>query len=471
MGTLTNGVISTTYKNIVFQKTDNKIYYTNSSDVDTEITTFASAMTLSGLITATLGIKLGNNIVYNSSAEACITLDVDQGVSLEASKVLYVDTVAEKTSANGVVIDSVTCKDGIVKLGSNVIQASDGGATITLDTSDNVTILGDLTVSGGDATLKAANDDGASLLMQADNSDDAGDDWNIRANADQTFTFGNDIASAGSFVNQFTITPHATVSSSYITVPGTIRTTKLEFTDGADAIDIGASGAVGVRGATTFYSSIALNTATNLSIATGETASLDIKQGGTSYLKFDTDATIITAGKLLLLDGNGGPANGAGIDSGSAPIRQYSWIEKLGSVIKTSIYVDLDGLASTTTDLDIIGLAAGGAAYIGAITSAVNGAIFAVKMTCLDTPTTGADEIDLWNADEATMVYDNPIESTSGTEHEIIKDSGAWTTGVTKGATHTITMGSTEYLYLTAGEAGTAAEYGKGKFLIELWGV
>ena len=64
MGTLTDAVISTTYKNLIFQKTDNKIYYTNGSDVDTEITTFATALTLSGLITATAGIKLGNNFIY-----------------------------------------------------------------------------------------------------------------------------------------------------------------------------------------------------------------------------------------------------------------------------------------------------------------------------------------------------------------------------------------------------------------------
>ena len=66
MGTLTDAVISTTYKKLVFQKTDNKIYYTNGSDVDTEITTFASALTLSGLITATAGIKLGNGTIFDS---------------------------------------------------------------------------------------------------------------------------------------------------------------------------------------------------------------------------------------------------------------------------------------------------------------------------------------------------------------------------------------------------------------------
>ena len=65
MGTLSASAISTTYKNVVFQKTDNKFYYTNASDVDTELTTFATAMTFSAKITATLGIELDNNIIYN----------------------------------------------------------------------------------------------------------------------------------------------------------------------------------------------------------------------------------------------------------------------------------------------------------------------------------------------------------------------------------------------------------------------
>ena len=43
--------------------------------------------------------------------------------------------------------------DGKLRLEGNVIQASDGGNTITMDTSDNVTIAGDLTVTGNDLTF------------------------------------------------------------------------------------------------------------------------------------------------------------------------------------------------------------------------------------------------------------------------------------------------------------------------------
>tara|TARA_Y100001973_G_scaffold85856_1_gene128249 strand:- start:1073 stop:2404 length:1332 start_codon:yes stop_codon:yes gene_type:complete len=284
MGTLTDAVISTTYKKLVFQKSDNKIYYTNGSDVDTEITTFASPLTLSGLVTATLGVKLGNNIIYNSDAEACLTLDADQGVSLTAAKVLYVDSIAEKTGANGVSIDSVLLKDGIVKLGGNIIQASDGGATITLDTSDNVAIAGDLTVNGGDATITAANDASASILLQADNSDDAGDDWKIIANSGQTFTIGNDIASAGSFVSLLTITPHATASSSSVTIAG-----DLAISGGNITTALTCDSTLAVTGVTTLSNNLSFSGARDITWT--DASGLEFKDvGGSTYIAFSENA-------------------------------------------------------------------------------------------------------------------------------------------------------------------------------------
>ena len=47
---------------------------------------------------------------------------------------------------------------GSIKVGSNIIQASDGGSTITMDTSDNVTIAGDLTISGDDLKMATNTD-------------------------------------------------------------------------------------------------------------------------------------------------------------------------------------------------------------------------------------------------------------------------------------------------------------------------
>ena len=44
-----------------------------------------------------------------------------------------------------------------IRVGGNVIEASDGGSTITMDTSDNVTVAGDLQVSGNDIKDSGGN--------------------------------------------------------------------------------------------------------------------------------------------------------------------------------------------------------------------------------------------------------------------------------------------------------------------------
>jgi hypothetical protein len=72
-----------------------------------------------------------------------------------------------------------TTISGAITVGGNIIKASDGGSTITMDTSDNVTIGGDLTVNGGDisfpnsanATISVAvtggGTDGRDLTLEA----------------------------------------------------------------------------------------------------------------------------------------------------------------------------------------------------------------------------------------------------------------------------------------------------------------
>ena len=83
----------------------------------------------------------------------------------------------------------------------------------------NITATGDLAVNGGDTTIKKASG-AATLLMQADNSAGAGDDWTISANADHTLSIGNDINSAGTPVTHLEITPNSTVIDSHISAKG-----------------------------------------------------------------------------------------------------------------------------------------------------------------------------------------------------------------------------------------------------------
>jgi hypothetical protein len=135
-------------------------------------------------------------------------------------------------------------------------------------------------------------------------------------------------------------------------------------------------------------------------------------------------------------------------------------------IIHTQIYVDLTGAKSTTTDLDIIGDT--GVCHLGQITAAVNGTITVGQVTCLETPATGADDIDLYSATEATGAYDAAV--TDLTETALLTKGGAWAAAAAPVAL-TAVPAADEYLYLTCGEAGTVGTYTAGKFLIELWGV
>lgn len=185
------------------------------------------------------------------------------------------------------------------------------------------------------------------------------------------------------------------------------------------------------------------------------------------------------AGKAVVLDSNGGASipgelsldgntlavgAGAGITGGVGTIYKHG-VAKIGGIIHTKILIALTGLGSSTTDLDIIGQGAS-VAHIGQITAARNGTILSGRMTCLEVPAGGADDIDLYSATEGTGVFDDGIAAL--TETALITAAGAWTLGLTKvfGAD----VVADKFLYLCGGEAGTAATYTAGKFLIELEG-
>lgn len=163
---------------------------------------------------------------------------------------------------------------------------------------------------------------------------------------------------------------------------------------------------------------------------------------------------------------NGGLATGAGagITSGVGTVYENS-VQLSGGIYYTRILIDLTGLESSTTDLDIIGVGTS-PAYIGQITAAQNGTILSLKMTCLEVPAGGADDVDLYAATEATGVFDAGIATLA--ETAIVSSGAAWAANDQKIATAVVAPN--KYLYLTGGEAGTAATYTAGQFLIEMWG-
>lgn len=191
---------------------------------------------------------------------------------------------------------------------------------------------------------------------------------------------------------------------------------------------------------------------------------MDVESGGA--LKIAGTQVTATAAELNTLASQTITLGaGAGITGGTGTVYLNS-VQLSGTIYKTQILIDLTGLGSSTTDLDIIGVGAS-VAYIAKLTAAQNGTtILAVSMECLEAPATGVTDIDLYSATEGTGVFDGLV--TSLTETALLTSGGAWTNGAMKAAT--VVPLSTEYLYLTCGAAGTPATYTAGKFLITLYG-
>lgn len=161
---------------------------------------------------------------------------------------------------------------------------------------------------------------------------------------------------------------------------------------------------------------------------------------------------------------------GAGITNNTGGGSYSSSVTQIGNLITTQIFIDVDGLDSSTTDLDIIGFdeATDLPAHLGQITTAQNGVIYAGQMTCVEAPTGGVTDIDLYAATEATGAFDAGVVSTL-TERALLTSGGAWSAGLVKQLT--AVPAANGYLYLAGGAAGTAAEYTAGQFLITLHGM
>lgn len=176
-------------------------------------------------------------------------------------------------------------------------------------------------------------------------------------------------------------------------------------------------------------------------------------------------AAIIDSTGILALGNNKlATEAGAGITGGVGTVYKSS-VAEVGGIITTSILIDLTGLSSSTTDLDIIGQGAV-AAHLGQITAARNGTILTGQITCLEAPAGGVTDIDMYSATESTGVFDGAISGLA--ETALLTRGAAWAAGDIKPLT--AWPAANEYLYLTGGAGGTAAAYTAGKFLIELQG-
>jgi hypothetical protein len=88
---------------------------------------------------------------------------------------------------------------------------------------------------------------------------------------------------------------------------------------------------------------------------------------------------------------------------------------------------------------------------MGQITAAQCGTILGGRMTCLEVPTGGVADIDLYWATEATGKFDDGIAAL--TETALITAGGNWTLALTKAIADPVGIAN-GYLYLTGGAAG-----------------
>ena len=133
------------------------------------------------------------------------------------------------------------------------------------------------------------------------------------------------------------------------------------------------------------------------------------------------------------------------------------------NIVKTTIMIDLTGLKDGGTAGDIIGKDGSGVAFIGKVTTANQGTVFGVTMTCLETPAGGSTDIDLFSATEGTGVNDTAIGDL--TETQII-NAGAASAGTVVAGGY---IAADQFLYLVSQGTGDAT-YTAGRFLIEITG-
>jgi hypothetical protein len=153
---------------------------------------------------------------------------------------------------------------------------------------------------------------------------------------------------------------------------------------------------------------------------------------------------------------------GAGISAGTGTIcRGYYTQAEIRTV---QVLIDITGLNSGGTAGDIIGVnGTANPCYIAQLPSMT---VLGGRMTCLEVPAGGDDDLDLYSATEGTGVEDQAVTALTSTQ--LVDAGGAWTLNLSRGFLADPT--SAGFLYLV-GQGTANTTYTAGRFLIEVYGV
>ena len=313
MGTLTANAISSTYKSLIFtDKTGTgvgDIWYTLDNGDDQKLTTLTTALTFTGISTFSAGIKIAaSQFIKDANANEMLAFSAAGSAvnyarfhNSAAGNTVKLDTRGDDTNVDltfeckgsgGVVSTPLLTATAGVKLGNNIIYNSEGTATLTLDTDEDLTIAGDLQVSGGiiegptDGDLNIKSDGQIQLYLDNDN--------------DETSQAIKVFNNAGvSSIAELDESGNLQIDGS-ITVGSNI----IKASDGGSTITMDTSDNVTIAGALTAGGHVTFAADTDLIWDT----QLDIKNttDGIAYFSFNESTTSITIPSTIMLDNDGG---------------------------------------------------------------------------------------------------------------------------------------------------------------------
>jgi len=165
---------------------------------------------------------------------------------------------------------------------------------------------------------------------------------------------------------------------------------------------------------------------------------------------------------------------GTGITTGTGTLYKAN-VTVAGDLITTTIIIDLTGLSPGGAAGDIIGVNDDDDCHIGQITAALNGTIFAGTVECLETPTTGEPDIDLYTSTASTGGENDDIASEAGAA-AILQATQDWSSTHDDTASVVQQMGITaypaadSYMYLVSSGGGATGVYDAGIMKITLYG-
>jgi hypothetical protein len=383
------------------------------------------------------GIDLASGKTYTIAGSAISSGDFSGPGSSTDNAVVRFDGTGGKTGQNsGLIVD-----DSINVSGANSITMADG-KEIVFGSNDDIKVEYD--EAGADALLIQASVDDApvAIVLSADASADAGDDWKINAANGGTLTFGNDIASAGTFVTGLTITPHATTASWSMDFEGDVDIggDTLSF-NGAATIDSSGNNAITIDAGSATLSLDAGTIASDASTLSFDGAtSIDTSGNNALTLSAGTASLVVTAGDVTIYDDNNNADTSLSIGTSATEALfiealnggSNKTLEELRFTTKTASgtgdhgkvtwYIDEAEIA--TIDDGGIDLASGKEFSVAG--SAVGGAALTGSTATTIPTVTGANAIQ----GEAELTFDNEVLAI-GTRHSFHADMQAYSTDMT----------------------------------------